>query len=97
MALKLFKFVEQFMTDIFFLLKFTQFEKTGSILKTFISLGNLIIIFHFRNQKSITFFEIFTLSMFDSGVCLPFNKVNELNLIRNHKLNREQSKQREQI
>ena len=32
-----------------FLLKLTQFEKTGSIDKTFISLGNLKINFHFRN------------------------------------------------
>ena len=48
MALNLFEFVEQFMMDIF-LLKSTQFVKTGSIGKTFILLGNLIINFHFRN------------------------------------------------
>ena len=48
MALKLFEFVEQFMMNTF-LLKLTQFEKTGSIGETFISLGNLIINFHFRN------------------------------------------------
>ena len=41
MALKLFEFVEKFIMEIF-LLKLTQFEKTGSIGKTFISLGNLI-------------------------------------------------------
>ena len=46
MALKL--FVKQFMMDTF-MLKLTQFEKTGSIGKTFISLGNLIIKFHFQN------------------------------------------------
>ena len=46
MALKL--FVKQFMMDTF-LLKLTQFEKTGSIGKTFISLGNLIIKFYFQN------------------------------------------------
>ena len=37
MALKLFEVVKQFMMDTF-LLKLTQFEKTGSIGKTFISL-----------------------------------------------------------
>ena len=60
MALKLFEFVEQFMMDIF-LLKLTQFEKTGSIGKTIISLGNLIIIFHFQNKKSVKFFVTFTI------------------------------------
>ena len=54
MALKLFEFVKQFRMATF-LLKLTQFEKTGSSRKTIISLGNLIINFHFRNQKSITF------------------------------------------
>ena len=44
MALKLFEFVEQFMMDTF-LLKLSQFEITGSIGKTLISLGNLIIKF----------------------------------------------------
>ena len=48
MALKLFQFAENFMLDTI-LLKLTQFEKTGSIDKTFISLGNLIINFHLRN------------------------------------------------
>ena len=47
-ALKLFEFVEQFMMDTFFI-KLTQFEKTGSIRTTFISLGNLIIKLHIRN------------------------------------------------
>ena len=46
MALKL--FVKQFMMDTF-MLKLTQFEKTGSIGKTFFSLGNLIIKFPFQN------------------------------------------------
>ena len=55
MALKLFAFVERFMME-FFLLKITQFEKTGSMGKTFTPLGNLIINFHFGNQNSITFF-----------------------------------------
>ena len=32
-----------------YFVKLTQFEKTGSIDKTFISLGNLIINFNFRN------------------------------------------------
>ena len=96
MALELFKFAEKIRMDNFSL-KVTQFEKTGSIGKTFISLGNLIINLHFRNQKSITFFVTFTLLLFDSGVCLPFNKRNELNLKRNHKPNREKTKiEREQ-
>ena len=47
-AFKLFEFVEQFMID-FCLLNLTQTDKTGSIGKTFISLGNLIINYHFRN------------------------------------------------
>ena len=48
MALKLFEFLEQFMVDTFSL-KLAQFEKIGSIGITFISLGNLIINFHFQN------------------------------------------------
>ena len=48
MSLKLFEFVEHFMMDTF-MLKLTQFEKTGSIGETFVSLGNLIINFQFRN------------------------------------------------
>ena len=63
MALKLFEFVEQFLMHTF-LFKLTQFGKTGSMGKTFISLGNLII--NFRNYKSITFFVTFTLLQFDS-------------------------------
>ena len=66
--LKALEFVEQFMMNTF-MLKLTQFEKTGSIGKTSISLGNLIINFHFRNQNSITFFVTFTLLLFDSRVC----------------------------
>ena len=42
MPLKVFEFREQFMAGAF-LIKLTQFEKTGSIDKIFISLGNLII------------------------------------------------------
>ena len=80
MALKVFEFVEQFMMDTF-LLKITQFEKTGSIVKTFISLGNLIINFHFRNKKSITFFVTFTILLFDEGV----RNKNAMNFKRNHK------------
>ena len=53
MALKLFEFVE-FMLDTY-LLKLTQFEKTGLIGNTSISQGNLKIKFHFRNQESNTF------------------------------------------
>ena len=91
MALKLFEFVEQSMMDTL-MLKLTQFEKTGPTGITFISLGSQIINFHFQNQKSITFFVTFTLLLFDSGVCLPFNNGNGLNFKRNHKSNREISK-----
>ena len=62
-----------------FLLKITPFEKTGSIGKTFISLGNLIINFHLRNKKSITFFVPNRILLFDSGDCLPFNNRKALN------------------
>ena len=48
MGLKLFELVEKCMMGTFFE-KITQFEKTGSISKTFISLVNLIINFHFQN------------------------------------------------
>ena len=78
MALKLFQFVEN-----------NLIEKTGSIRKNFISVGYLIILFHFRNQKSITFFVTFTLLLFDSGVYFPFSNGNALNLKMNHKSNRE--------
>ena len=78
MALKLFELVEQLMMDTF-LLKLTQFEKTGLIRKTFTTLVNVIINFHFRNQNSITFFMAFTILLFDSAVCLPFNNGNALN------------------
>ena len=46
MALKIFEFVEQLMMDTF-ILKLTQFEKTGSLGITFISMGNLITNFPF--------------------------------------------------
>ena len=48
MDLKVFELLEQFIMNTF-LLKLTQFEKTLSIGKTFISLGYLILNFHFRN------------------------------------------------
>ena len=67
----------------FFSMKLTQFDKTGSIGKFLIPMENLKNKFHFRNQKSITVFETLTLLLFNSGVCLPFNKGNELNLTRN--------------
>ena len=86
MASKLFEIVEQFMMDTF-LLKLPQFEKTGSIRKIFISLGNLLINFHFQNWKLIAFFVTFALLLFDSGVCLPFRNGDGLNLKRNHKSN----------
>ena len=39
-----------------------------------------MIIFHFRNQKSITFFVTFTNLLIDSRLCLPFSNGNALNL-----------------
>ena len=48
MPLKLFELLEQFMIDTFFDQKITQFDKTGSISKIFISLENLKIKFFFR-------------------------------------------------
>ena len=47
MTVNLFEFLEQLVIDNFFM-KLTQFEKTGSERKDVISLGNLIIKFHFR-------------------------------------------------
>ena len=95
MTLKLFQFEEQFMIDFF--VKFTQIEKTGSTRKTFFSLGNLIINFHFQNQKSITFFVTFTVLLFDSGVCHPFNNGNALNLKKITSQTAKKSNQHEQI
>ena len=57
-----------------FLLKWTQFEKIRSISKTFVSLGNLINNFQFRNLKSITFLVTFTILLFNIGVCPRFKK-----------------------
>ena len=79
MALKLFEIVAQFMMNTF-LLKLTQFEKTGSVGEAFNLLGNLIINFNFGNEKSITFSIIIQILLFDSGVCLPFNNKNALSL-----------------
>ena len=73
MASELFELLEQLMIDTFSI-KLTQFEKIGSIGKNFISVGTSIIKFYFRNKNSITFFGTFTLSLFDIGVGLTFNK-----------------------
>ena len=63
-----------------FLFKLTKLEITGSIGITFISLGNLIINFHFQNWKCpLPFFVAFTILLFNSGVCLPSNNRNVLN------------------
>ena len=59
MHLKLFELLEQFMVDTF-LIKLTQFEKTGSTSKSLIPLGNLKVKFSFRNQNSVTFLVNFT-------------------------------------
>ena len=86
MSLWLFEFQENI---TFLMKKLTQFEKTGLLGTVFIPLGNVKIKFHFRNYQLITFFVSFTLFWFDSGVCLFFKKVNELNLKRNQNSNRE--------
>ena len=93
MALKLFEFLlmagVKTITLVFFD-KPTKFEKTGSIGKNFISLGNSMIIkFHFQNYKLITFFVTFTVLLFDNGVCLSFNNGTVLNLNRNQTAIRE--------
>ena len=62
MPLKRFEFLQQFVSDTV-LIKSTQFEKIGPIGKFFIPLGNMIINFHFRNKKSVTFFVTFTLNL----------------------------------
>ena len=75
-----------------FLLKLTQFEeKTGSISKFFISLGYLIINFHFWNMKWIKFFVTFTFCWSKVDFAF-FYKETALSLKRNYKSNREKSK-----
>ena len=69
-----------------FSIKLNQFEKIGSISKFYISLGNLKVKFHFPNRRLITFFVNFTLSLFDTGVCLPFAKGNEMKLKKKSKV-----------
>ena len=69
------------------MMKLTQFKKIGSISKISIPLGNLKIESTFETSQS-RFYD-FTLLLFDSWVCLLFNKENDLNLKRNQKLNRE--------
>ena len=91
MALKLFEITEQLMMETF-LLEITQFEKAGSNGKTLNSLGNLIINFHFRNYKSNTFFVAFMFLLFNSGVYLPFNNGNALNLKKSQVKPRKKSK-----
>ena len=71
MALKLFEFQEQFITSTF-LIKLTQIEKTGSLSKVFILNSTF-------EKRSITFL------LFDSRICLPYGKRNELNLEKNLK------------
>ena len=64
MALKLLEILEQFMNDSF-LIKLTQFEKTGSIVKNLIPLGNLKIkiqlkfdnVFHGLNFLAVSYWS----------------------------------------
>ena len=69
MPLKLFEFLEQFITGTF-LMKLIQFEKNGSRRKIFILLGDLNFKFHFKNYNLFTFFVTFTLLLFDSALRL---------------------------
>ena len=69
-----------FIADLF-LITLTQFEKTGSINKTFISLEILNIKLETRSHD---------LLLFVGGVCIPFNRRNELNF-KNQNANRETS------
>ena len=46
----------------------------------YIPLGNLKTKFSFRHEKTIHLLVNFPLLLFDIGVCLPFNKRNEVNL-----------------
>ena len=74
-----------------FLLKLTQFEKTGSIRKNFIPLENLITReFPFsKSEVDHVFRDLYT---FAFRVNLPFNNGNVLNIKKNHKSNGEKSK-----
>ena len=72
------------------------FSRTISDWHFFGKLDRLAIFFRCEFRNLSTFwkqvdhvFVTFTISLFDSGVCLPFNKGNELNLKRNHKSNLE--------
>ena len=69
MSFNIIGFLEQFMSHNFFI-KLTQFEKTGSMRKDY--------------KNLITLFKIFTFLLFDSGVCSPFNKGNEMNFKKKH-------------
>ena len=68
---------------------YPNLKKVGSIGNIFDSLGNLI---NLRKKKSIAFFVTFTVSLFESGVCLLFHKGRALNLKRNQTSNREKAK-----
>ena len=90
MALKLFEFVEKFMMGTL-LLKSTQFEKTGSIGKTFISLGKLILIsisdhvitkVDKKAKKKISKTYIRVLTTF-----ITLNKIAKLNITAIHSAN----------
>ena len=68
MLLKLFEFLETFMIGTILI----RFEKTGFLSQIVISLENLKIKFDCR-KVDLIFFAL------DNGVCLLFNKGNELN------------------
>ena len=57
-------------------------DRAGSIGDVFIPLS---VQKTFETQKLLKFFVTFSNLLVDSGICLPFNKQNEVNLKRNHK------------
>ena len=59
-----------------FLIKVTQFEKTLSIGKDFVSLENLQIKFYFRNYKKFAFLWAISTFVFGDCTLLNFQQMN---------------------
>ena len=73
MALTIFEFQDKFINDTF-LIKATQFEKTGSVYKVLIPPRNLKNKFYFRNQNSLTFFAPIPRSYFEKAIYVTFSR-----------------------
>ena len=73
MALTIFEFQDKFI-NYFFLIKATQFEKTGSVYKVLIPPRNLKNKFYFRNQNSLTFFAPIPRSYFEKAIYVTFSR-----------------------